>query len=137
MRDKPSLLIVGHGTRHAQTGDMLQVLADRLRQRLDTRVAVAFLAHGAPRVAAAIDSFYTAGVRQLVVIPFFLSAGVHVTVDLPGELEKARHRYPALQIVQTDFFGAHPAIGDVLCKLFSDGLERACRRDFTGEGNGR
>lgn len=132
MTNKPSLLIVGHGTRQAQTGDLLLVLADQVRQRLDTRVGVAFLAHGTPQVAAAIDSLYTAGVRHLVVIPFFLLAGVHVTIDLPEELEKARHRYPALQIVQTDFLGAHPAVGDVLCELFSDGLEKACWRGLAG-----
>jgi len=124
MTEYPAVLIVGHGSRRPQAVDVLRGAALRMRQRLvNARVDVAFLEHGDPNFAAALASCYAAGVRRLVVIPFFLLPGVHVTADLPAEIASARRRFPGLQIVQADFLGGHPALGEVLCELFLDAAE--------------
>lgn len=129
--DNPAVLIVAHGSRRAQAGDVLEAMAAQVRQRLGaTRVDVAFLENGAPHVAAAIENCFSAGVRRLVVIPFFLLPGVHVTVDLPREIAAARQAFPSLQIVQADFLGAQPALGGVLCELFWDCVKTARWFDF-------
>ena len=126
MGDNPAVLIVAHGSRRAQAVDVLEAMAVQVRQRLGaTRVGVAYLENGEPDVASAIEDCFSAGVRRLVVIPFFLLPGVHVTVDLPGEIAAARQAFPALQILQADFLGAHPALGGVLCELFLDCVKTA------------
>jgi sirohydrochlorin ferrochelatase len=121
MGDKPAALIVAHGSRRAQAGDVLETMAAHVRQRLDTtRVDIAYLENGEPDVASAIENCFFEGVRRLVVIPLFLLPGVHVKVDLPRVIEAARQAFPNLQILQADFLGAHPALGGVVCELFLD-----------------
>lgn len=74
--DNPAVLIVAHGSRHARVSDVIEALAVQLRLRLDaTRVEIAFLENGEPDVATAIEKCFFAGVRRLVVIPFFCWPG--------------------------------------------------------------
>ena len=126
MGDNLAVLIVAHGSRRAQAVDFLKVMAVQVRQRLGvSRVDIAYLENGEPDVASAIENCFSEGVRRLVVIPFFLSPGVHVTVDLPREVAAARQTFPDLQILQAEFLGAHPALGEVLCELFLDCVKTA------------
>jgi sirohydrochlorin ferrochelatase len=130
MTGHPAVLIVAHGSRRSGTTDILRDMATRMRHRLgNVRVDVAFLEHGTPAFRAAVESCYAAGVRRLVVLPFFLLPGVHVTADLPAEIASARRRFPALRIVQADFLGGHPALGDVLCELFLEAMKTAQWQD--------
>ena len=134
MGDNPAVLIVAHGSRRAQAGDVLEAMAVQVRQRLGaTRVDIAYLENGEPDVVSAIENCFSEGVCRLVVIPFFLLPGVHVTIDLPREIAAARQAFPDLQILQADFLGAHSALGGVLCELFWDCVKTAHWFDSEGD----
>lgn len=130
MGDNPAVLIVAHGSRRAQVSDIFEAMAVQVRRRLGaTRVDIAFLENADPDVPTAIETCFSAGVRRLVVIPFFLLPGVHVTVDLPRHIAAARQAFPDLQISQADFLGAHPALADVICEMFLDCVKAGHRFD--------
>ena len=38
------------------------------------------------------------GAKRVTVLPYFLSAGVHINRDIPGEIEKASQNHPNLEI---------------------------------------
>jgi sirohydrochlorin ferrochelatase len=43
--------------------------------------------------------------------------GMHVTADIPVLVERARIRYPGVQISMTDAVGAHPGMIDIVLDL--------------------
>ena len=50
------------------------------------------------------------GIRQVVIMPLFLLAGVHVGEDLPREIAVAESHLPAaMQLLCTPYLGSHPS----------------------------
>ena len=56
----------------------------------------------------------------MTVLPYFLSAGVHITRDIPSEIQKASEQYPKLEIKITNYFGARDEIAEILIKAALD-----------------
>ncbi|MBS1269182.1 MAG: Sirohydrochlorin cobaltochelatase [Gammaproteobacteria bacterium] len=107
-----AVLLVAHGSRVRQSNSEVESLAARLAERLapNTMVSYAFLEPALPSIPDAIDSLARQGIQRIVLIPYFLSAGRHVSEDIPGLVAEAREKYPDSSIEITEHFGA---VGDV------------------------
>ena len=106
---KKALLLIAHGSRRTQSNNEVAELADILRvigQKEYAVVKHAFLELAEPSIEAAIDQCVDAGVNELVVFPYFLSAGRHVAEDVPEEIEQAETRHPDLTVRLLPHFGA-------------------------------
>jgi len=57
---------------------------------------------------------------RIVIVPFFLQAGAHVMRDIPELVEEARKQYPAVEIVVTDYVGAHPLMARVVEEMINN-----------------
>jgi sirohydrochlorin ferrochelatase len=54
--------------------------------------------------------------NELPVLPYFLSAGVHINRDIPDEVNKASQDFPNLEINVTNYFGSREEIAELLMK---------------------
>jgi sirohydrochlorin ferrochelatase len=119
-----ALLLVAHGSRRAASNDEIRALTARLRD-IDAefdRVDCAFLELAEPSIPEGIRSAIHAGARQLVVLPYFLSAGRHVSEDIPGEVNSARSEYPDTEIMLAPYLGASAEIGRLLVMQASEAI---------------
>ncbi len=114
-----AVLLVAHGSRVPASNAEIEALAERLARRLGSEVAVthAFLELARPAIPEAIDDLAGRGVRRIVLIPYFLSAGRHVGEDIPGIVADARRRHPALEVEITTHFGAVSAVPELLAGM--------------------
>lgn len=55
-----------------------------------------------------------AGAQTIRIVPLFLLAGVHVTADLPAEVELARQALPDLALELSPHLGSHPGLKSLL-----------------------
>lgn len=110
------LLLLAHGSRRTASNREIEVVAERLGERLPQfdRVQAAFLELAEPSIEQAIDAAGAAGARQLVLLPYFLAAGRHVAEDIPRIVADRRARYPELQIELLPHLGAAEALLDAL-----------------------
>jgi len=77
-----TLLIAAHGTRSPAGSATIAALADAVAAaRPDVPVSLCFLDVAEPSLATALDSLSG---RPVVVVPLLLSAGYHVTTDIPA-----------------------------------------------------
>lgn len=110
-----AILLVDHGSRRPEANALLEEIAAALRERLpDCPVSVAHLELGQPDVETAVAACVRAGVRQLLVHPYFLAAGTHTRRDIPERMRAAAARYPELQIEISEPLGFHELIVDVV-----------------------
>lgn len=72
----------------------------------------------APSIGDAFDAAAAGGATHIILVPFFLAPGRHVTEDIPRLAEDAAARHPGLSYDVRLPIGTHPAIADVV-------LERA------------
>jgi sirohydrochlorin ferrochelatase len=99
MTTKPGLLIIAHGSRRPAANEEIRRLTERIEvvsQPDFIAVRHAFLEFADPSVAEQIDTLAATGSRHLVLFPFFLSAGSHVSVDIPTAVAAAREKHPLI-----------------------------------------
>lgn len=115
---KTAVIILFHGSRAEGAGDVVRRITSEVRQRGGyDLVEEAFLRHAKPTLMDAIQRCVELQAEKIVIVPFFLQLGTHVTADIPGMVEEARKRYPQTTIDAADAVGLHPLMADIVLDL--------------------
>src|SRR3974390_2571436 len=92
---KTALLLMAHGSRQEEANADLYHVAAAMRTRGSfVRIEPAFLELAAPSIEEGAARCVASGAEQIVMVPYFLSSGVHVRRDLAGLREQLAQRYP-------------------------------------------
>ena len=105
---KMALLLVAHGSRRAASNDEIRKLAQRLASNQANafdRVESAFLELAEPSIPDGIEACIRQGATEVLVFPYFLSAGRHVAEDVPAEVRIKQAQYPDISIRIADYLG--------------------------------
>jgi sirohydrochlorin ferrochelatase len=120
---KTALLLIAHGSREAEANDDLHFLAGRLRERCDfDLVATAFLELAQPTIEEAAAACIQRGAGRVVMLPYFLSAGIHVQRDLTAHRAALASRYPEVDFRLAPPLGRHPLLLDVVADRAREAL---------------
>lgn len=115
---RTAVIILGHGSRNAGADEAIRKVVDGVNQTGSFAVVEhAFLQYVPPTPHEVIERCVGQQVDRVVIVPFFLQAGAHVTRDIPELIEKARKQHPKIEIIVTDYVGAHPLIAKVVEEL--------------------
>lgn len=112
-----SLILVAHGSRRAESNDEVRRLTDAVRERAGDdydSVRCAFLELAEPSIPDGIEQSVQEGATEIVVLPYFLSAGRHVVTDIPNEVAGKQQQYPDVAIRIAPYLGAAGGIADLL-----------------------
>lgn len=105
---KRALLLVAHGSRRSASNDEIKRLAERLdsSERGDFEmVDAAFLELAEPSIADGIEDCIQRGATEVVVFPYFLSAGRHVSEDIPAQVKIKQQQYSSIKITIASYLG--------------------------------
>jgi sirohydrochlorin ferrochelatase len=120
------LMLVAHGSRKQAANDEVVRLATRvegLGQGNFDAVVPAFLEFANPDIHQGIERCAEMGASEIILVPYFLAAGKHVTRDIPLELECARTRYPHISIETTQYLGENEAMAELVIQC-SENIEK-------------
>ncbi|MFO0849429.1 MAG: CbiX/SirB N-terminal domain-containing protein [Gemmataceae bacterium] len=110
-----ALLLIAHGSRRPEANADLQHVADRMLARGRYPVVrVAYLELAEPTIAAGGASCVEAGATGVVMVPYFLSPGVHVREDLTAARDELAERFPHVAFKLAEPLGGHPLLLDVV-----------------------
>ncbi|TYO98455.1 precorrin-8X methylmutase [Geothermobacter ehrlichii] len=130
---KTAILLIGHGSRHPESGQTVQRIAGQLAARTGgVPVEVCFLGLQSPGVQEGIDACVRAGAQRVLLCPCLLAAGRHLRDDLPQELARARQRHPGLEMVLAEPLGDHPLLAEVVAQRFQAAAVAAGWQDGVG-----
>ena len=126
---KESILLLGHGSPKKDANNLERV-GKMLHGMLHTGctedcVKVAYLQFVEPGIPEAIRECVDQGAKKIILHPFFLSAGMHVTKDIPGMIEEARGRYPGVKFIYTEPLGVHEKLAHIVMERISAADELA------------
>ena len=113
------LLLVAHGSRRDASNDEIRILAKRLQTMSHPfkEIDCAFLEIARPSIYEALQRFIVIGAKDIVVLPYFLSAGRHVTMDIPEQVEQVKNQYPNVKIDIVSYLGASEMIAELVMQL--------------------
>lgn len=111
MAERPSLLIVGHGSRSAagvaEYWDLARAVTEAAPE-LD--VGCGFIELASPDLDTAVDRLVGRGAASVVAVPLVLLGAGHMKDDGPAALHRGRHRHPAVRFAYARHLGLHPLV---------------------------
>ena len=111
------LLIVAHGSRRQASNGEVEQLAAQLHASPYhdfTQISCAFLELASPSSPQGIQQAIDAGATEVVVMPYFLSAGRHVSEDIPAAIAEVQPANPAISIRLIPYLGSLAGIADLM-----------------------
>lgn len=120
---KESILLLGHGSprkdanKLEQVGTMLHSMLHRGCG--ENCVKVAYLQFAKPGIMDTIREVVAQGAKKVILHPFFLSSGMHVTKDIPEMIDQARQRYPGVDFIYTEPLGIHEKLAHIVMERIS------------------
>ena len=114
-----SLLIVAHGSRRQASNDEVRELSSRIGNITGEnfhQVKAAFLELAEPSIPGGIQECINDGAKEVIVFPYFLSAGRHVAEDIPSEVDIARKSNPDIKIEIAPYLGSMGKIVDLIAE---------------------
>ncbi|CAA6823327.1 MAG: Cobalamin (Vitamin B12) biosynthesis protein CbiX [uncultured Sulfurovum sp.] len=104
-----ALIIVAHGSRKASSNEEVKALGEKVKSLQDKRyrvVLTAFLEFATPTLEESILSCIEKGSSEIVILPYFLASGNHVTRDIPEIVEKIQVSHPQVSITLKEHLGS-------------------------------
>ena len=104
-----ALIIVSHGSRKASSNEEVKALGEKVKSLQDKRYAIvmtAFLEFATPSLEESILSCVDKGSSEIVILPYFLASGNHVTRDIPEVVQKIQALHPEVKITLKEHLGS-------------------------------
>jgi sirohydrochlorin ferrochelatase len=115
-RENPSmnaLLLIAHGSRSADANADLLHLAEQLRGDYPVVVA-SYLELAPPTIDDGARECVARGASRVVLVPYFLSAGVHVRRDLTEARDRLAAEFPRVEFRLAEPLGRHHLLVEVV-----------------------
>lgn len=122
------ITIFGHGSSVEAANQAIRDFTAQLGRRGGfPLIEPSFLELGQPDLPEAVRRLVDQGATRIIVIPYFLTVGIHLKRDLPRIVADLRLIYSSMSIEITEPMDGHPAVVDVL-------LDRAKEAIHGGSG---
>lgn len=112
-------LLLAHGSRRESSNMEVRRLALAVSQQLNSPCHAAFLEQ-AEDAESVLERQLTEHVSQVVVMPYLLAAGRHVTEDIPAILARCQQRWPLLRWRVTRHLGALPGMVELIAATIAN-----------------
>src|SRR4051812_21590260 len=108
---RTAVLLIAHGSRHAAANDDLHRLAARFAEHGRYPIVVpSFLELAEPDIQAGGDRCVAKGATRVLMVPYFLSAGLHLLRDLTAAREALASRHPGVTFRLGQALGPDPLL---------------------------
>jgi len=111
------LLLIAHGSRNQSANDEIRRLARcvaDLHGNDYEAVVPAFLEIAEPDIHQGIVQSVERGATSIVVVPYFLAGGNHVSRDIPAEIARAAAEMPQVEITISQYLGSSDAMANLV-----------------------
>ena len=108
-----ALLLIAHGSRSTDANADLLHLAEKLRGDYPIVVA-SYLELAPPTIDDGARECVARGASRVVLVPYFLSAGVHVRRDLTEARDRLAAEFPRVEFRLAEPLGRHPLLVEVV-----------------------
>jgi sirohydrochlorin ferrochelatase len=116
MGNSEAVLLIDHGSRRTQANELLDEVAALVKRRLGTGSIVepAHMEVAEPTIAQGFTRCVEQGATTVIVHPFMLAPGRHVTEDLPRLIAEAAEAHDGVAFAMAAPLGSHAGVIDAV-----------------------
>ncbi len=112
-----AVLLIAHGSRHAPANEDLILMAGRIAEAgAHPIVEAAFLELAAPDIATGGARCVDRGASLVLMVPYFLSSGVHLVRDLTAARDELMARFPGVEFRLGPPLGPDPLLDELVAR---------------------
>lgn len=121
--DGTGIVILSHGSKIKKANASLEriVRAAKRETGIDA-IVPAYLQFCQPDLERSVKGLVAKGLRTIIIIPFFLFNGNHVTRDIPRIIGKAKERYPGVNFVYTKNIGDDARMACIVSDMITEAV---------------
>lgn len=109
------VLYVSHGSRVEEARKEAESFLHKVHEHVDVELGeVCFLELAKPTIGEGVERLVKAGATKIAVIPVLLLRAGHYYKDVPQEIEKAKQKFPFIEVSYGEPLGVQDRIVDVL-----------------------
>ncbi len=113
--NKSAALLIAHGSRLEAANQDLVTLAEQLRsRRVYPIVEIAYLELAEPSILNAGKTCVQEGAARVYLLPYFLSAGAHVSNDLERYRRQLSAEFPLVPFTLCKPLSSHPLLVEIV-----------------------
>lgn len=110
-----AIIVFAHGSSVESANEAVRDVAGAFEAKSGFGlVQAAFLEKGEPDLAAAAASLAVRGARRIVVLPYFLTLGIHLQRDLPRMIAEIEQVLPDVRFEVAPPLDGHDALVEIL-----------------------
>jgi sirohydrochlorin ferrochelatase len=116
---RTGIVVFGHGSSVPSANDAVRIIAERAaHEGAWTLFETAFL-EAVPRLHEAVSKLTEQGAEEVLILPYFLTLGIHLQRDLPKLVEDLSREY-GISIRVSDPLDGHPELSRILVARASE-----------------
>jgi sirohydrochlorin ferrochelatase len=120
-----ALVVFAHGSSVAAANEAVARVTERMAAEGGyVLVETAYLEMAQPDLPAAVERVIERGATRVIVIPYFLTLGIHLRRDLPRIVEGIGSIHPEVRIDVTEPLDGHPSLVGILLDRARTALEK-------------
>ena len=109
------IIVFAHGSRVEPANEAVRIIARQLARAGQFEIVeTAFLELGEPNLERAVEALAARGVHDILVVPYFLTLGIHLERDLPNIINQIAARIGHVKIRTAAPLDGHPALVEAL-----------------------
>ncbi|MCG2813653.1 MAG: CbiX/SirB N-terminal domain-containing protein, partial [Thermodesulfovibrionales bacterium] len=118
-----SIILIGHGSPKKDANN-IETMGRLLHSMIHPDcskgcVGVAYLQFAKPELPDTIKESVLNGAKKIIIHPYFLISGMHVTKDIPEMIKEAEKMYPDVEFIYTEPLGIHEKLAKVIMERIS------------------
>jgi sirohydrochlorin ferrochelatase len=119
---RAAVLLIAHGSRRPEANDDLVQLAELVSMRGNyDLVEVSYLELATPTILDGGRACAQRGATRVLMLPYFLSAGVHVVTDLQEFRQQLATEFPSVEFILCPHLGLHALMADIVLARLQEG----------------
>jgi sirohydrochlorin ferrochelatase len=117
--------VFAHGSSVESANEAVREVCRAMAQAGGHWVQAAFLEGGKPDLRSAVRAAADEGAERVVVIPYFLTLGLHLKRDLPKLVHEVEAEHPKVRVTVTPPLDGHASLVRILLERAEGALNEA------------
>ncbi len=115
--------VFAHGSSVESANEEVRIVSKSIANDPNFPLTVTcFLDGGKPDLPAAVEHLLSQGATKILIVPYFLTTGLHLKRDLPELIRQIQANHPGLPIAVTPPLDGHPALSTILLDRARQGV---------------
>ncbi|MDP1853919.1 MAG: CbiX/SirB N-terminal domain-containing protein [Candidatus Omnitrophota bacterium] len=121
---KTGVIILSHGSKLKNANNTMFTIVNTVKKELGLKnILSAYLQFHQPDLAKTVRRLAAKGCKKIIIVPFFLFKGNHVSLDVPKAIKEEKAKHPQVNFIYTHNLGPDTRLSEIVINRISEAIK--------------